>query len=180
MPDGVSLKVDDAAVLGALSRLIAAGGNLRGALLNIGEHLQRSTKERFATETAPDGAPWAPLNPEYVKEKEAQGFNAGILKRRGDLKGEGIIYQLGTDEVLVGSDKMYARIHQFGGTIRPKADRKTESGRPAALVFAIGGRILKRASVTIPARPFLGLSADDREEIEAIVEVFLSDALAGS
>ena len=176
---GVSLKVDDSAVLGALSRLIAAGGNVQGVLKDIGERLVPSTKARFVSQTSPDGVPWKPVNPDYAKEKEEQGFGSSILTRGRDLR-DGIHSQVDASSVEVGSNKIYARIHQLGGTIKPKADRKTENGRPAALVFSIGGRIVKRASVTIPARPFLGLSADDREEIEAIIETWLADALAGS
>ena len=60
--------------------------------------------------------------------------------------------------------------HQFGErgrTIRAK----TRKG----LRFQVGGRWVtkKQVKVSIPARPFLGLSEEDMEEIKATVEDFI-------
>lgn len=58
-----------------------------------------------------------------------------------------------TDAVYVGSKVVYARIHQMGG--------KTGRGH----------------AVTMPARPYLGVSKEDRQEIRDIVADFLRDML---
>ena len=47
----------------------------------------------------------------------------------------------------VGSDVIYARIHEFGGTIVPKKSR--------FLVFQVNGRWVRAKSVHIPARPYI-------------------------
>ncbi len=53
--------------------------------------------------------------------------------------------------VMVGSDRKYAAIHQLGGVIQAKGK---------ALVFTIGGRTVFAKKVTIPARPFFPFKAD--------------------
>ena len=47
----------------------------------------------------------------------------------------------------VGTNLIYARIHEQGGTITPK--------KSAYLVFQVGGRWVKTKSVYIPARPYM-------------------------
>jgi phage gpG-like protein len=69
----------------------------------------------------------------------------------------------------VGTNVIYAAIHQFGGTIRPKSKR--------ALRFRMGGRLFTLSKVSIPARPFLGLTPADRAEIAAIFADFQARAL---
>ena len=60
-------------------------------------------------------------------------------------------------QAIIGSGLIYAAIHQFGGTIVPKsADR---------LAFRIGNRQIFAKKVTMPARPYIGLSGEDRAEL---------------
>jgi phage virion morphogenesis protein len=160
---GVTIKVTvrDAEVKAALGRLAAADGKLIPmALKNIGELLIKSTRERFDQERAPDGKRWAPLDPEYAKGKRSKKIlqESGM---QGGLLGT-IVYRVMGRLLEIGTNKVYGAIHQFGGVIVPRsADR---------LVFRIGGRLVFARKVTIPARPFLGISAADREAIVALVE----------
>ncbi|PLX97314.1 MAG: phage virion morphogenesis protein [Desulfuromonas sp.] len=66
-----------------------------------------------------------------------------------------IWYRAGKDAVRVGSPKPYGAIHQFGG----KA--------------GIKGRVV------LPARPFLGVTEDDKREISAIISDHLTSAVNG-
>jgi phage gpG-like protein len=70
--------------------------------------------------------------------------------------------------VAIGTNVAYGAIHQTGGTITAK----TSSG----LRFRVGGQWVTKQSVTIPARPFLGIDEDDEKEIEAISARFLAAA----
>ena len=55
---------------------------------------------------------------------------------------------------------IYGGIHQTGGTIVPKNGK--------ALMFRLpGGDWATVGKVTIPARPYLGLSAKDRDDLTA-------------
>jgi phage gpG-like protein len=92
-----------------------------------------------------------PLTLELKKNKDH-----GILWDSGMLK-DTLAFELeGEDAVAIGSMMIYARIHQMGGTIKPK------EGKKALRVPKAGFR----RSVTIPARPDLGVSAADQAVLE--------------
>lgn len=133
----------------------------------IGTGLVTSTQDRFDDEVSPDGAAWAPLNPVYAAGKRG----AGILRERamrGGLQGS-ITYRAGRSEVEVGSNKIHAGVHQHGAVITPKS-----GGR---LAFRLGNRIIHARSVTIPARPYVGISADDKLMIIETIEGALARGL---
>lgn len=52
------IEIDDAAVTAAFARLAAAGQDFSPVLQAIGEGIMERTKQRFASATGPDGAPW--------------------------------------------------------------------------------------------------------------------------
>ncbi|RRY17907.1 phage virion morphogenesis protein [Brucella anthropi] len=163
---GTGIRVDDDDVDGALQRLYEAAGNLGPALKNIGEYESRVTRRRFIDEKDPEGNPWKDLNPLYAKTKKGPG------KLRGETRSlSQIVYQVASDSVEIGSNEVYARIHNEGGTIVPK--------NAAALVFSMGGQTFKVQSVTIPRRQFLGISSADLDEIQAIVQDHFEEAVEG-
>jgi phage virion morphogenesis protein len=137
----ITVKYDDA---GARAFITGLEGRLKSmvpALKQIGEHMLRVTEERFSREQAPDGSKWAPLKPSTLRRKKGPK----ILTESNELRG-GIRWQLvGTTAIAIGTNKPYGRIHQLGG----------KAGR---------GR-----KTTIPARPYLGISSADQDEIAAIV-----------
>jgi phage virion morphogenesis protein len=142
----VTIKIDDAAIRRALARLSRAAGHMRPAMLEIGEEMTEATKQRFSTQTGPDGTPWAPLSPRYAGSKRKQKSPA-ILVLRGYLH-DTLRYQADADSVEWGTDRLYGATHQFG-----------DAGR------------------NIPARPFLGLSADDERTILDIVQDHVGRAI---
>ena len=135
-----------------LRALIAAGHDATPLMRDIGEGLLNSTRERFRTEAAPDGKPWAPLS--EVTRKRKRRNKDRILTHEGHLGGTSLNYRAGPTEVLVGSTSVYAGTHQFGA--RTGAYGRTERGGPIPWG-------------DIPARPFLGVSEADREMIEESV-----------
>ena len=76
----------------------------------------------------------------------------------------------GGDDIVgtVGSDVVYARIHEYGGTIVPKVAK--------ALRFVIGGQTVVAKSVTMPERSFLRSALSDRE---MDIRAALAAAVAG-
>ncbi len=133
------------------------GGMARAALKNIGELLVRRTRARFAQAIGPDGKAWTPLNPGYAAAKRG----AGILRESGQLASS-IVWQMDGDALRIGTNKVYGAIHQFGGRIMPR--------NAQALMFRLGGKIVIARAVTIPARPYLGISASDGEAIIGVIE----------
>jgi len=55
----IAIEVDDMLILPRLRALRQLVGNLRPALVEIGEDLIDSTEQRFSSSTAPDGSAWA-------------------------------------------------------------------------------------------------------------------------
>jgi phage virion morphogenesis protein len=138
----VQLRVDvrDTASEG-LRQLMLRTRNISDVLDEIGSSLVTSTQARFEKEESPEGDPWADHS-EATKKK--RGDDASIL--RNEIHLYNITHAVSGSKVMVGTNLIYGRIHQLGG----------EAGRVTA-------------RVTIPARPYLGLSDADREEIAAIV-----------
>lgn len=85
----------------------------------------------------------------------AQNEGGKTLVDTGRLRNS-IDYVTSPDSVTVGSNVEYARIHQMGG----------KAGR---------GR-----KVTIPARPYLGVSRADMEEVQGILSDFLAEPFKGA
>lgn len=142
---GTSIKIDASNFRGHINDLLARIADVRDVLPDIGEELLQSTDTRFRQEKAPDGTPWAPLSPVTLAQKKRRPPH--ILKEeglRGGLRGS-INYQVKGETLALGSPLPYARIHQLGG----------QAGR--------------NRKVTIPARPYLGVSKDDEAEIRDIV-----------
>ena len=157
----VELEFDNAAVLSAIRGALAELTDPRPMLLDIGEALVNSTRDRFSAQRGPDGQTWKSLSPRYLATKSP---NPGkILQRRGDLVRQ-IFPQVEGATLLVGTDRVYGAVHQFGAL--KGAFGKTRRGAPIPWG-------------DIPARPFLGISDDDAAEIIAIARDHLQTRLQG-
>ena len=143
---GNAVVVDTATLDGALARLAAVLSRPDDIMDLIGSYLVAATHRRFERERAPDGTPW-------LKSARAIAEGNRTLTDTGRLRGS-IAHTLtdGGREVTVGSNVLYAALHQFGG----RAGR----GRRA----------------TIPARPYLGTDERDRDAISRIVSRALERA----
>lgn len=164
---GIRIKVDDSAILAALRRIEQQDGGLVVASLKvIGQAMLKSTRKRFDDQVDPAGHPWKALNPTYAAGKRG----TRILQESGMAGGllGSITTQVTGTTLQIGTNKVYGAIHQFGGTIMPRSY--------PALVFKLDGKLHFARKVTIPARPFLGISEDDRRLIPKLVD----DALASA
>jgi len=156
----ISIQIDDQEIQAGLHRLAGLTKNFTPLMRAIGTGLAEVTRKRFDQARDPAGLPWAPLNPAYAATKRGPGIlrESGM---RGGLQGS-ITFQTSGMTVEVGTNKVYGAIHQFGGTIKPKKGK--------FLVFRMGGRPVFARSVTIPARPFLGFGAADRDMVLDVVD----------
>ena len=147
--DGIAVKIDLSQLLKinkGLERLSHSFADWRSLGLAIAAQLQSSTRRRFESggKKTPAGIPCT-----------------SSLKRTGELQNS--IEGFANEKIVrVGSNLPYARIHQFGGVIKPKNKQ--------ALAFSIGGKEIFAKSVTIKANPYLGISKEDEENIMEIIE----------
>ena len=161
MSEFVSVTIDDSQLQTALQRLEYAGVDLSPAMRKIAGALEKITEDNLEAEGRPR---WKPLA-ESTKHARLGGKKA--YKKNGELtvaaqrrqdSGFRILQHTGqlaasvstdydSNQAVIGSNKVYAAIHQFGG----------EAGR---------GR-----KVEIPARPYLPITTDGKLQPEAREEV---------
>lgn len=158
----VRVAVDAGAAPAGLARLAALLDDLTPVMDEIGAYVELSVQERFEDARGPGGVPWVPSR----RAREEGGRTLTDTRRL--LRS--IARAVTATEAIVGTvgDVRYAAIHQFGGTIRAKTSR--------GLRFRVGESWVTKMSVTLPARPFLGIDASDRAEIERIVAGALARA----
>lgn len=106
----------------------------------LGETLKKIHAERFKQEVDPEGNNWQPLSAKTLARKQKKGKSTKILRQDGYLS-DRTAYNYNDKNVEFGSDAKYARLHQFGG----KAGRGKK--------------------VTIPKRPWLGVSQQDEQKL---------------
>ena len=117
--ESFSIKIDDAQVRAALQRLAGKVKNATPVMQDISRALVNITEDAFAAETSPFGQKWPALSENYVERPRKKGGRGGdaapILQRSGQLAGS--LHGVATaTTATVGVSKIYAAIHQFGGT----------------------------------------------------------------
>lgn len=139
-------------------------------LREIGAALVQSTRERFDTMSDPTGKKWAALSPDtklsrmggarrvYTKKMTFRKGAADkmsrmtILFRQGHLRNS-ITARANRTGVEIGTNLVYGALHQFGG------------------------RAGRGQKITIPARPYLGVSATDEDRIATLAQEYLREVL---
>lgn len=173
MTTAITIRLDTLRVSEVLTRLAAGARNPAPLYKAIGEDLVQSTRERFATSTAPDGSRWAPntqatflahlarFSGTARKDGRLSAKGSGVVMGKKPLVGEShqlatqIYYNITAGGLEVGSPMEYAAMQQFGG-------------KKAEFPHLWGD---------IPARPFLGLSRQDEDTIEVEALAYLEDLL---
>jgi len=166
----ITITYDDHDVIAALQRLQARMHDMTPVMRSMGGIVRSDTLQRFESQQAPDGKPWAPLAL-ATKVTRARRVTSGKFRKRsggytkraagiigtakalldtGVLRGSIQVGEVARDSVSVGSRMKYAAIHQFGG----------KAGR---------GR-----KVTIPARPYLGVSQEARGDLLTMIKRYLA------
>jgi len=138
-----------------------ADPNVPQYLDELGVLVTSQTQRRIRSEkTSPAGVAW-----------KANAEGTSILFRSGALD-DSIHHEVGGREVEVGSNMVYAGIHQHGGDIIPKGKN--------ALAFAVAGQFVLAKKVRIPARTYVGISAANANEIVSFTEGFILRGAGGA
>jgi phage virion morphogenesis protein len=173
----LTIEVDGDDALKELAGYVERARNPRGMFENIGASLVTSTQHRFEEQHGPDGSPWPPSLRVIANGGKTLVLSARLMRS--------ITSQASARGVEVGTNVIYAAIHQLGGTIQQaartavlhfKTNKRTGRSRFAkpgkadrARKAEIGARV-----VHMPARPYLGLDDDDQREIMNIAEDWLA------
>lgn len=149
------LRVEHGEIDAALYHLLAFGNNMAPAMGEIAAVGEATTRLRFRTETGPDGQRWKP-------SLRVQLYGGRTLTKDGHLSGSTSANH-GKDFAEWGMNRVYAAIHQFGGVIRPRSG--------GSLRFRLAnGAFVSAKTVSIPARPSLGVNDDDADDILDVLE----------
>ena len=142
----IEIKIDNKKVEKALLEIAQKTSNLRPLMKNIAGIMADSTEENFKEEGRPK---WKDLSEKTKTARKKTGHYPGqILQVSGQLA-LSVTTQYDETSAIIGSNKVYAAIHQLGG----------QAG--------------KNKKTTIPARPYLSLTNEEYEEILSLVENYL-------
>ncbi len=189
----IKVEIADNKVIQALDKLARATENTRPVLELIGDMLVDSTRQRFATSTAPDGTRWASNSQvtilRYLAAKSGKFSSKG--KRTGDK--DGYFYKKGADkgrvaakgiEAVIGKRPLIGHSGDLARQISPKIEGKDTlyigSTMKYAAVQQFGAKRHefqgKAPWGDIPDRPFLGISDQDRANILDTISDYLTDS----
>tara|TARA_R110002033_G_scaffold124195_2_gene166322 strand:- start:712 stop:1173 length:462 start_codon:yes stop_codon:yes gene_type:complete len=150
----IDITFSNGTVLQVLGNLIEKFDDLSEPMNDIAAVLEFATEEAFATESDPaTGAPWASLSDAYLKANPKRQGGKILQVSAGGLAAS-IAADSGNFWATIGSNKIYATIHQFGGT----------EGMPAG-------------PAAIKARSYLGVGPEDERQVLKILELFLSSGV---
>lgn len=153
MSFGVGVRVTGGeGVVSLLNAINLQGAARRGLFEELGNTLIAQTQLRFVDEVGPDGIKW----PQSIRARLEGGRT---LSDTGALR-QSITAQVLQDGVEVGTNLDYALPNQFGATATAKGK---------ALTFKLGGKQIFVKSITIPARPFIGVNDENQQELEETV-----------
>lgn len=158
---GVNIEFNIQDALDALIKIESNLDDMHGLFSHIGEILLDIHEARFNAQESPDGVPWQSLSPWYQESKPKQKDK--ILTLDGTLRST-LRWQIEGNTLLFGTNLVYGAIQQYGGTIKPVT----------AKALNVGGRPVKQ--VVIPARPWLGISAQDKLLLVDVVREHLGFA----
>jgi phage virion morphogenesis protein len=162
----IEVKVEADAVRAALARLVAASTHMQPVMHALAEDMLDAVQQNFMAEGRPK---WKALQPRSIKRGRSPAM---ILHDTGDLVKSIVTYSDAT-QAVVGTNKHYAAIHQFGGKTRPHVIRPKKG---KALMWPGARHPVKAVNhpgSNIPARPFLSLTAADEARLVSTVSTYL-------
>lgn len=143
----INVQFNNASVLDALTQLSLRINDLSPAMRQIAGVLADETEEAFAQERSPEGLDWEGLADSTIEQREKNNSWPGSLLQVSGMLAKAIHteYTNNSASIGIGSEIPYAPLHQFGG-------------------FAGKGK-----KVFVPARPFLGVSEQGKENLLEIL-----------
>lgn len=137
-----------------LRRMAALGERPRPVWEAIGQYGESSTRLRFKNQVGPDRKRWVPSI-----RAQVSGPGRTLIMKARLLRS--ITHNSDNNGTAWGTNVIYAGTHQFGAVIKAKS--------AGALRFRMpGGGFVTVKKVTIPARPFIGVNAEDGREMLAL------------
>lgn len=155
----IQIKVEGETRIIAVLNAIALSGQQRAQLFDeIGFNLVENAQLRFIDGVSPDGQAWV----QSIRAKQQGGQT---LIDKGTLRAS-LNHNVLSDGVEYGTNLPYAAPNHFGANIK--------AVNAPFLRFKIGGKFVSKKSVVLPARPFVGVSAEDELMVLDVFNSFIS------
>jgi len=139
MADNIEIRIDNQAVEEALLKVASRCEDLRPLMKNIAGIMADAVEENFEQEGRPDK--WQELAESTIKKrKKTKHWPGRILQVEGQLA-TSITTQYDNGSAVIGSNLVYAAIHQLGGNAG------------------------KSKKVEIPSRPYLKITDVEKSNI---------------
>ena len=172
-------QINDAAIQEGLNRLAVALGDMTRPMERIGEAMVHSSQQRIEDGISVDGAPFAPRSKATLARYTASGerFSSRPLWKTGTMRNQ-IFAATSSDAAEIGSNAIQAAVMQFGakqGEFGARAGRtrpKKPGAKPRDYFFHLPWG-------DIPARPFLGVSEEDRANVLEIIDEWMNGVASG-
>ncbi|MGN0710499.1 MAG: phage virion morphogenesis protein [Anaerovoracaceae bacterium] len=128
----------------------------------LAENLRTSTIQRFRESKSPEGKKW-------TESKRVKEIGGKTLVDTAGLRNS-IHSKAESSGFAIGTNLKYAATHQFGAE-----NRLIRAKKARGLHFRMNGEWVnvKAVHVSIPARPFLGISEEDLQEMQSTMEEYL-------
>lgn len=171
MPPIVTIAVEDEWLQAGLRRLTGALRDTTPTMRGLAEIMVDASARAFLNKKDPTtGASWKPLAPSTIQHRLRHGRSPDTILQFNGTLASSVTGETGTGHAVreirntyafIGTNLVYAATHQFGAIIERK-------GKTATF------------KITIPARPFLGVSDTDKQEMVNLVLRHLKKAFVGS
>jgi len=147
MSDNIEIRIDNKAVEEALLKVASKCEDMKPLMKNIAGIMADAVEENFEQEGRPDK--WQELAESTIKHrKKTKHWPGRILQVEGQLA-TSITTKYDSESAVIGSNLVYAAIHQLGGNAG------------------------KGKKVKISARPYLGLGDKEINQINKAILKFL-------
>ncbi len=160
-----TLQVKDDGTQAALSELAAKLTDMTPLMAQIVEFLLDGTLDRFKTGHAPDGSAWAAKSQTtidaYIRRKQPVSFRPLIGPTKTLSAASSFATSSGADWARLSARPIQSAVMQFGA--KKGAFGNNKAGRPIPWG-------------DIPARPFMGVSDQDHDNILAAVAEWISSS----
>ncbi|MCM8595367.1 phage virion morphogenesis protein, partial [Accumulibacter sp.] len=174
----IEIKVDTTAVTQALERLARSAADTSPVMRAIAGVMHDAVMENFQQGGRPA---WVPLKPATLAQKRKLGYGDKPLIRRGGGQSlySSITSRSDQNSAVVGTDVVYAAIHQFGGRTAPHVIKPRNKKALAWPGIRHPVRSVNHPGSLIPARPFLSLTDADEQKIVSKISDYLARAVGG-
>lgn len=196
MSEIIRISISDEPLRVALGRLIASLRDMTPTMRALSEVMLDASARAFQTTSDPaTGASWKPLSASRQRQRAKKRRSvANILQDSGLLvgsitkpSGEYTVREIGADYALIGTNVPYAAAHQFGATIQRQAapmtvrlrrwKGRTQFAKAKHKRVRVVDTVRKAHTITIPARPFIGVASTDIQEMLNVIARHIQNAM---